>query len=202
MDEKDSSKEGNKISHENIENGNHGNMKNMDNSDMEHVNINNMNHGGMEGMNMEDLRKKFWVSLILTIPIIILSPVMEMEIPFQITFLGSYWIVLAMGTVIYFYGGRVFFSSTKTKLKNKKPAIMTLITIGITVTYFYSVYSVFENNIFYIHPMLIDFIWELATLIDIMLVGHIIEMNSIMNAGSAVDKLAKLVPKKHIKLKT
>lgn len=209
MDKKDIPENENKPSLEGINNKemNHKNtasqnMKIMDHEsiDMNNIDHSHMNHSRMEGMDMDDLKKKFWVSLILTIPIIILSPMMGMEMPFQITFPGSYWVVLGIGTIIYFYGGQPFFNGAKTELKNKKPAMMTLITMGITVAYFYSLYSVFANNIFHIHPMVTDFFWELATLIDIMLVGHIIEMNSIMNAGSAVDKLAKLLPKKAHKI--
>lgn len=182
-------------------------MNNMEMNHMDHGNHNktmnhsHMTHGGMGDMDIGDLRKRFWISLILTIPIIVLSPMMGINLPFQITFPGSYWLVLAIGTVIYFYGGQPFFTGSKSELKNKKPAMMTLITMGITVAYFYSLYSVFANNIFHVQPMVTDFFWELATLIDIMLLGHILEMGSIMSAGSALDKLAKLLPKKAHKIK-
>lgn len=182
----------------NHENMNMSNMKHEKHSQMK--NHEHMSHKGMGNMNMGDFRKRFWVSLILTIPIIILSPMMGMELPFQISFPGSYWLVLAIGTIIYFYGGQPFFKGAKDELKNRKPAMMTLITMGITVAYFYSLYSVFANNVFNVHPMVTDFFWELATLIDIMLLGHILEMSSIMSAGSALDKLAKLLPKKAHKL--
>lgn len=178
-------------------NSNHEHMHHEEMDEMSHE---FMNHDSNGMMDMKDLKKKFWTSLILTIPIIILSPMMGMEMPFQISFFGSYWIVLLIGTIIYFYGGSPFYNGSKKELKDKKPAMMTLIFMGITVAYFYSLYSVFANNIFHIYPMVSDFFWELATLIDIMLLGHIIEMNSIMSASSAIDKLAKLLPKKAHKI--
>ena len=178
-------------------NSNHEHMHHEEMDEMSHE---FMSHDSNGMMDMKDLKKKFWTSLILTIPIIILSPMMGMEMPFQISFFGSYWIVLLIGTIIYFYGGSPFYNGSKKELKDKKPAMMTLIFMGITVAYFYSLYSVFANNIFHIYPMVSDFFWELATLIDIMLLGHIIEMNSIMSASSAIDKLAKLLPKKAHKI--
>ncbi len=125
---------------------------------------------------------------------------MGMHMPFQMHFYGSNWIVLVLGSILYFYGGTPFFNGAKEELSKKKPAMMTLITMGISVAYFYSFYSVVANNIFYVSPMVSDFFWELATLIDIMLIGHIVEMSSIMNAGSALNKLAKLLPNKAHKI--
>jgi len=186
------------MGHEDIDKKGHENMGSVDmgSVEMSSMSHDHLNHAGMGMMDMRDLRKKFWISLVLTIPIIILSPMMGMEMPFQISFSGSYWLVLIIGSIIYFYGGQPFFTGSKKELRNKKPAMMTLIFMGITVAYFYSLYSVFANNIFHVHPMVSDFFWELATLIDIMLLGHIIEMNSIMSAGSAINKLAKLLPKR------
>ncbi|BBL62799.1 copper-translocating P-type ATPase [Methanobrevibacter arboriphilus] len=190
------------MGHEHMDHGDMGDMghEHMGHDEMDDMGHEHMDHAGMGMMDMEDLKKKFWVSLILTIPTILLSPMMGMEMPFQISFPGSYWVVLVIGSIIYFYGGQPFFTGSKEELRNKKPAMMTLIFMGITVAYFYSLYSVFANNIFHVHPMVHDFFWELATLIDIMLLGHIIEMNSIMSAGSALNKLAKLLPKKAHKL--
>jgi P-type Cu2+ transporter len=192
----------------------HGHMNN-ENHDMEMGSKNHSSHMHIEGksneensgkmnhanmMDMENLKRRLWISLILTIPIIILSPMMGINIPFQIHFTGSDWIVLILGTILYFYCGQPFFDGAKTELKHKRPAMMTLITMGITVAYFYSLYSVIVNNLFTGIPMVSGFFWELATLIDIMLIGHILEMNSIMNAGSALSKLAKLLPNKAHKI--
>lgn len=145
-------------------------------------------------MDTGSLRRKFWVSLILTIPIVLFSPMMGMKLPFQITFTGSDWVVAVIGTFIFIYGGQPFFSGARDELKMRQPAMMTLITMGISVAYVYSIYAVIANDIFHVTPTVTDFFWELATLIDIMLLGHWIEMGAVMNAGSAVDKLAKLLP--------
>ncbi|MDA5387381.1 copper-translocating P-type ATPase [Loigolactobacillus backii] len=152
-----------------------------------------MMHGG-HMMHMGNLRRKFWISLVLTIPMLLMSDMMGMKLPFQITFPGSDWVVAVLGTILFVYGGAPFFSGAKGELQEHKPAMMTLITMGIGVAYIYSIYAVIANNIFQVHPLVTNFFWELATLIDIMLLGHWIEMNAVMSAGSAVDNLAKLLP--------
>nr|WP_225365992.1 copper-translocating P-type ATPase [Levilactobacillus bambusae] len=164
----------------------------------DHMSMDMGNMSGMGGMDhmMEDMKKKFWIAVILTVPMIIMSPMMGMTFGWQITFPGSDWIVALLGTILYFYCGQPFFAGAKGELKQHKPAMMTLITMGITVAYIYSVYGVIANNIFHVHPMVTTFFWELATLIVIMLAGHVIEMKTLSNAGSAVDALAKLLPQK------
>ncbi len=119
---------------------------------------------------------------------------MGMTLPFQMTFSGSDWLVALIGSFIFVYGGQPFFSGAREELKTHQPAMMTLITMGISVAYVYSIYAVIANDVFVVTPTVTDFFWELATLIDIMLLGHWIEMGAVMNAGSAVDKLAKLLP--------
>jgi len=164
-------------------------MSKMDMHDMD------MDMGNGQMMHMGNLKRKFWVSLILTIPIILMSPMMGMQLPFQITFHPwSDYLVAILGTILFIYGGQPFFSGAKAELANRKPAMMTLIAMGIGVAFVYSVYAVIANNLLQVTPMVTDFFWELATLIDIMLLGHWIEMNTVMNAGSAVDNLAKLLP--------
>lgn len=156
-----------------------------------------MKQEGMTGMDhsmhMGNLKKKFWVSLIFAIPIFFLSPMMGVELPFQFSFPGSDWLVLILATILFFYGGQPFLSGAKMELKQKSPAMMTLISMGITVSYFYSVYAFIMNHL---HPKehVMDFFWELATLIVIMLLGHWIEMNAISNAGDALTKMAELLP--------
>lgn len=179
----------------------HHDMGNMDHSHMGHMNMSGMdmghggmNHGSMGHMHMGNLKLKFWISLILTIPIIIMSPMMGMKMPFQVTFPGSDFVVLVLGTILFIYGGYPFFTSCISEMKNKKPGMMSLITMGISVAYVYSVYAVIANDILKVTPMVNDFFWELSTLIVIMLLGHWIEMNSVMNAGSALNKLAELLP--------
>ncbi|HAP8001210.1 TPA: copper/silver-translocating P-type ATPase CopB [Enterococcus faecium] len=171
---------------------NHGdiaNSKQMDHSmHMDHA------HGGMDhSMHMGNFKQKFWLSLILAIPIILFSPMMGMEFPFQVTFPGSDWLVLILATILFIYGGQPFLSGAKMELKQKSPAMMTLIAMGITVAYIYSVYS-FIANLLNPHTHVMDFFWELATLIVIMLLGHWIEMNAVSNASNALQKLAELLP--------
>lgn len=144
-------------------------------------------------MDMGNLNRRFWISLILTIPVVLLSPMAGMG-GFSIHFSWSPLLLAIIGSILYFYGGQPFFSGAKMELQMKKPGMMSLITLGITVAYFYSVYSIVANNFFHVTPRVDEFFWELATLIDIMLLGHIIEMKSIDSAGSAVDALAKLLP--------
>lgn len=153
-----------------------------------------MDHGGMGHMHMGNLKLKFWISLILTIPIIIMSPMMGMKMPFQVTFPESDFVVLVLGTILFIYGGYPFFTSCISEMKSKNPGMMSLITMGISVAYVYSVYAVIANDILKVTPKVNDFFWELSTLIVIMLLGHWIEMNSVMNAGSALNKLAELLP--------
>ncbi|MHA8110353.1 heavy metal translocating P-type ATPase [Lactobacillaceae bacterium Melli_B4] len=207
----------------NMDHGNHGghDMKNMNmdhgnhsGHDMKGMNMDHGNHGGhdMKGMdmshgggsmmmmhgghmmNMGNLKQKFWISFILMIPILVMSPMMGVRLPFQFFFKGSDWVVAILGTILFFYGGKPFFSGAKGELEDKKPAMMSLISMGISVAYVYSIYSVIHNNLTNSSTMVSNFFWELSTLIVIMLLGHWIEMNTIMNAGSAVDKLSNLLP--------
>lgn len=177
-------------------------MSDMDMGDMNMNghNMDMMNHGG-HMMHMGNLKRKFWVSLILTIPIIFMSPMMGVSLPFQIMIHPwTDYIVAIIGTIIFIYGGQPFFSGARGELASKKPAMMTLIAMGITVAFVYSIYAVLANQVFNSSTHVMDFFWELATLIDIMLLGHWIEMDTVMNADSAVDKLAKLLPSKAHKI--
>ena len=154
-----------------------------------------MMHGG-HMMHMGNLKRKFWLSLILSLPIIFLSPAMGVHLPFQFSFPGSEWVVAIFATILYFYGGEPFLSGAFYEIKAKKPEMMTLISLGITTAYIYSIYAFVENNILSSKVHVMDFFWELATLILIMLLGHWIEMMSVMNANSSVHDLAKLLPDK------
>lgn len=186
-----------------------GHMSGMDHSHMDHEDMSGMNHshmghenmGGMDhSMHMGNFKQKFWLSLILAIPIILFSPMMGMSFPFQVTFPGSNWVVLVLATILFVYGGQPFLSGAKMELKQKSPAMMTLIAMGITVAYVYSVYS-FIANLINPHTHVMDFFWELATLIVIMLLGHWIEMNAVSNASDALQKLAELLPESVKRLK-
>lgn len=153
-----------------------------------------MDHGGMDhSMHMGNFKQKFWLSLVLSIPIIVLSPMMGMQLPFQFTFPGSEWVVLVLATILFIYGGQPFLSGAKMELKMKSPAMMTLIAMGISVAYIYSLYSFIVNKI-NPHEHVMDFFWELATLIVIMLLGHWVEMSAVSNASNALKKLAELLP--------
>ena len=175
-------------------------MHDMKNMDMDHSTMDmSGNHMMMHGghmMNMGDLRQKFWISLVLAIPVFILSPFMGLNLPFQVQFPGSDWIVLVLATILFFYGGKPFISGAKGELMSKQPAMMTLITMGISVAYIYSLYAFVENNLLHSSTHIMDFFWELASLIVIMLLGHWIEMKSTMSAGNALQKIASLVPSK------
>lgn len=164
-------------------------------SSMKMGNQDMMMHGG-HMMHMGNLKKKFWISLILSLPIIFLSPAMGVHLPFQFSFPGSEWVVAIFATILYFYGGEPFLSGAFYEIKAKKPEMMTLISLGITTAYIYSIYAFVENNILTSKVHVMDFFWELATLILIMLLGHWIEMKSVMNANSSVHDLAKLLPDK------
>lgn len=174
----------------------------MDHSQMTHHDMNHMDHdmGGMDhSMHMGNFKQKFWLSLVLAIPIILLSPMMGIDLPFQFTFPGSDWVVLILATVLFFYGGQPFLAGAKMELKQKSPAMMTLIAMGITVSYLYSLYAFVANHFLHgAHVM--DFFWELATLIVIMLLGHWIEMSAVSNASNALQKLAELLPDTVIRL--
>ncbi len=138
-------------------------------------------------MMIEDFKRRFIISLIVTIPILILSPMVQGWTNIQIDFIGSNYVLFALATFIYFYGGWPFLTGFKDELKEKKPGMMTLIAMAISVAYLFSTATVFglEGK---------DFFWELATLIDIMLLGHWIEMKSVLSASNALDKLAELMP--------
>ena len=92
---------------------------------------------GMDhSMHMGNFKQKFWLSLVLSIPIIVLSPMMGMQLPFQFTFPGSEWVVLVLATILFIYGGQPFLSGAKMELKMKSPAMMTLIAMGISACRF------------------------------------------------------------------
>ena len=148
----------------------------------------------------DNFKIKFFVSLIFAIPIIILSPMMGVTLPFQFTFSGSEWIVLILATILYFYGGKPFLFGGKEEIAAKQPGMMTLVALGISVAYIYSLYAFYMNNISSSTGHTMDFFWELATLILIMLLGHWIEMNAVGNAGDALKKMAELLPNSAIKV--
>ncbi len=136
-----------------------------------------------------DFQKRFWVSLIVTVPILILSPMIQhfLVLGDSIRFSGDKYVLFGLSSVVFFYGGYPFLKGIFSELKSAKPGMMTLISIAISTAYVYSSAVVFglKGNIFF---------WELATLIDIMLLGHWIEMKSVMGASKALEELVRLMP--------
>jgi Cu2+-exporting ATPase len=142
-----------------------------------------------EGHTIEGFKQRFWISIIVTIPILILSPMIQhfLGLKEAIRFNSDIYILFALSSFVFFYGGYPFLKGLFDELKSKQPGMMTLIALAISVAYFYSSAVVFGVKGE-------DFFWELATLIDIMLLGHWIEMKSIMGASKALEELAKLMP--------
>ena len=177
---------------------NHQNHMNHSNH-MHHDNHASHHHSG-HAHHHGNFKVKFFVSLIFAIPIILLSPMMGVNLPFQFTFPGSEWVVLILSTILFFYGGKPFLSGGKDEIAAKKPGMMTLVALGISVAYIYSLYAFYMNNFSSATGHTMDFFWELATLILIMLLGHWIEMNAVGNAGDALKKMAELLPNSAIKV--
>lgn len=166
---------------------NHNIHQKHDNIDKKHKNNDQEGHHDHHAMMVEDFKRRFFISLILTVPILLLSPMIQMFMGVHWRFTGDSYILLALSTVLFVYGGKPFLTGSRDELKERQPAMMTLIAFAISVSYIYSTLTVFglPGN---------DFFWELATLIVIMLLGHWIEMRSVMGASRALDELIKLMP--------
>jgi Cu2+-exporting ATPase len=138
---------------------------------------------------VQDFKKRFWVSLIVTVPILTLSPMIQhlLGLGESIRFFGDQYVLFGLSSAVFFYGGYPFLRGIFGELKSHKPGMMTLISVAITTAYLYSSAVVFglSGNILF---------WELATLIDIMLLGHWIEMKSVMGASKALEELVRLMP--------
>ena len=149
--------------------------------------------GGM-AMDGADLKRRFVVSLVLAVPVLLLSSPMGIALPVSLSFPGSGWLVAALATALYFYGGMPFLRGAVRELRGRRPAMMTLVALGITTAYAYSVYSFVQRDVLRAGGAGMDFFWELATLIVIMLLGHWIEMRAVMGAGDALKEMAALLP--------
>ncbi|ENC9089237.1 copper-translocating P-type ATPase [Staphylococcus pseudintermedius] len=165
-----------------------------------HPHSHHMHHDDYAHHHHGNFKMKFFVSLIFAIPIIIFSPMMGVQLPFQFTFPGSDWMVLILATILFIYGGQPFLVGAKGEIASKKPGMMTLVTLGISVAYIYSLYAFYLNHFSDATGHTMDFFWELATLILIMLLGHWVEMNAVGSAGDALKKMAALLPNKVIKV--
>lgn len=139
------------------------------------------------GHHTSDFLKRFWITLVLSVPVLLLSHMIQQWLGFTIAFQGDKYVLLVLGSIIYFYGGMPFFKGFLGEVKAGAIGMMTLVALAITVAYVYSVAVVFGL------PGM-DFFWELATLIVIMLLGHWLEMRSQMAASKALQSLVELLP--------
>ncbi len=168
-------------------------MNKTDNSEHNHMSHDDhtMNHHGHAGHDhgamIGDFKRRFWVSVFVSVPVLVLSKTIQSFLGIHLEFQGSNYLLLALSTFIFFYGGWPFLTGLVSELRARKPGMMTLIAVAITTAYVFSAATVFGL------PGM-DFFWELATLIDIMLVGHWIEMKSVMGASNALEELVRLMP--------
>ncbi|MDB6354471.1 copper-translocating P-type ATPase [Trichococcus sp. K1Tr] len=170
----------------------------MDHSKMDHsaMDHSEMDHGAMGGHahhHHGSFKEIFLKSLPLGIAILLITPLMDIQLPFQIIFPYADVVAAVLATILYIYGGKPFYMGAKDEFNSKVPGMMSLITLGITVSYAYSVYAVAARYVTGEHVM--DFFFEFATLLLIMLLGHWIEMKALGEAGDAQKALAELVPK-------
>jgi len=143
-----------------------------------------VDHGGHEQM----FRRRFWISTLISIPVLLFSPFVQDTLNFEMpTFPGGEWVTPVFAVIIFFYGGWPFLQMAVPEVKNRRPGMMMLISLAIGVAFIYSLAALFI-------PQGITFFWELVTLIDIMLLGHWLEMRSVRQASGALGELAKLMP--------
>ena len=175
--------------------GNHQHHQNSDTTKMDHSQMSHSGHNPGHGqmghdhhrMMIEDFKKRFWVTLVLTAPILFLSPMIQGFFGYEFTFPGNLYVLFALSSVVYFYGGWPFIKGFWDEVRQGAPGMMTLIAMAISVAYFYSSATVFGL------PGM-DFFWELATLIVIMLLGHWIEMKSVLGASKSLELLVSMMP--------
>ena len=127
------------------------------------------------------------ITVAATIPVLLLSPLIQTFLGLEISFIGDIYILWILSSFIFMYGGKPFFTGFFSEFQKREPGMMTLIALAISVAYIYSSAVVFglAGKFFF---------WELATLVDIMLIGHYIEMKSVLKASKALEKLAELLP--------
>jgi Cu2+-exporting ATPase len=146
-------------------------------------------HASHKGHSVEGFRKRFWISLIITIPILFLSPMLQhwAGLGNALRFPGDLYLLFVISSLIFFYGGYPFLKGFVGEMEARRPGMMTLIAVAISTAFVYSAVVVFglKGEVFF---------WETATLIDIMLLGHWIEMKSVLGASKALEELAKLMP--------
>jgi len=144
--------------------------------------------GRHEGHSVADFRRRFWISLALTVPVILISPGLPFVAGGRVVDVpGADWILVGLSSFLYVYGGKPFLKGLVREARDREPGMMTLVAVAISVAYFYSAATV-------LGLAGMPFFWELATLIDIMLLGHWIEMRSVGEASKALESLAELMP--------
>ncbi len=146
----------------------------------------NRGHQGHQGM-LDDFKRRLIWSLVLTVPVLALSPAIQEFFSFNLEVPGSNYILFALSTLIYIYGGYPFLKGFAQEIRDRNPGMMTLVAVAISVAYFYSAAVTFGL------PGM-AFFWEIATLIDIMLLGHFLEMRSVMGASRALEELVRIMP--------
>ncbi|MEL7833482.1 heavy metal translocating P-type ATPase [Fodinibius sp. Rm-B-1B1-1] len=164
-----------------------GHEGNADHSDHDHGDHGGHSHREHHKQMVQDFKFRFWWVLVLTLPILALSPMIQHFLGVEWKFSGDSWILAVLSSVVFFFGGWPFLSGLVDELKKKQPGMMTLIGLAISIAYFYSTAVVFgfEGDLLY---------WELSTLVGIMLLGHWVEMRSVLSASSALEELAELLP--------
>lgn len=149
----------------------------------------NKHHGKHHDHHIADFKRRFWISLVVTVPILFLSPLIQSVLGLReiLRFSGDRHVLWILSSFVYFYGGWPFLRGLVSEVTNRHPGMMTLIGLAISVAYIYSSAVVFgvQGEVFF---------WELATLIDVMLLGHWIEMKTVAGASKAVESLVKLLP--------
>lgn len=169
----------------------HGDHK--DQHQEHHAGHDHSGHGGHDHHHHGNFKELFLKSLPLGIIIMLLSPMAGFDLPFQFTFPYSDIVVAILSTILIIYGGRPFYQGAVDEFKQKEPGMMALVSLGLSVSYLYSIYTVIASYVTV--EQIMDFFFEFASLLLIMLLGHWIEMKAIGEAGDAQEELAKLVPK-------
>ncbi|MGK7391505.1 MAG: heavy metal translocating P-type ATPase [Candidatus Cyclobacteriaceae bacterium M2_1C_046] len=166
----------------------HAHPDSMDHSMNHHGHGKHGEHGhDHHKMMIEDFKKRFWISVVLSVPVILFSPMIQDILGYSLGIPYQMWISFGLSTIIFFYGGWPFLKGLVEEIKGGSPGMMTLIAVAVTVAYAYSTAIVFG-----LEGM--DFFWELATLIVVMLLGHWIEMKSVLGASKALELLVNMMP--------
>lgn len=185
--------------HEHISTEEHGDHKDQHHdhhAGHDHSRHNGHDHSGHSGHDHHhhgNFKELFLKSLPIGIIIMLLSPMAGFDLPFQFTFPYSDIVVAILSTILIIYGGRPFYQGAVDEFKQKEPGMMALVSLGLSVSYLYSIYTVIASYV--TGEQIMDFFFEFASLLLIMLLGHWIEMKAIGEAGDAQEELAKLVPK-------